>query len=203
MSHMAQVETLFARLRTAEWTARAQLVAGCADDAANIERFLSRPLDRARREALEFAGGFGSILDADLARSLWREAFERIASTCAQSVFANADLRIRARFREYTNLLGIAEAGIASDLVALHPIRTKHPLPRMFAIVHLEFDDGALPAPPENNSDIAVWTETLHVSVRRELVARIDVALDRVLTSGSQRMGIIKTRLDLAFWSLA
>ena len=203
MSGVLRVEALFARLRTAEWTARAQLVSGCADDVAKIERLLERPLERAREEAHNFAASFGAMLDDELGRSLRNDAFLSIGMTCAQAVFANADLRAHARFRIYAGALRTGEADIAARIAATRLVPPKRPLPRMFAIAHLDFDERVLPGAPESDSEISDWIVRLRTSICDELMARIDVALSRVLACGLERLAAVKTRLDLVSYERA
>lgn len=198
MPHSPHLEALFSALRGVERTARARLIAGCADDTAKIERFFERPLSAARRDAHEAMAGMGSIPNADLAVSLRREAFERIGATCAERVCANVGLRARARFRMYANALADAEARIADAIAAAHLVPAKRLLPRMFAVGRVYIDGFRIPDPPERQSEIDDWIEELRSQLQSEIWRRAQIALDRVLMSGFNRLGIIKTRIDLA-----
>jgi hypothetical protein len=202
MSQISRMEALFAALRGAEHMARAELIAGCEDDAAKIERFFERPLRAARREAYDALAGMGAISNVDLAVHLRREAFERLGTNCAEMVCANVGLRARARFRMYANALAEAEVRIADAIAATHLVPAKRPLPRMFAIGRIDLDDFRIPDPPARSSEVDDWIEQLGIAIRDEIDAHMKVALDRVLTHGFDRLGIIKTRIDLALCSL-
>ena len=73
------LEELFANLRTVEQSARARLIAGCAEDDARLEQFFAHPLDVVEREAIAALAGEGTDLARDLRTNLRREAFDRIA----------------------------------------------------------------------------------------------------------------------------
>lgn len=184
MSHSLRLETLFAALRRVEREARLRLIAGCADDAARIERFLERPLSAARREAR--------------AANLRRDALEHIAVRCAEAVRSNVQLRARARFKIYTSELAESETRIADAIRATHLVAAKRLLPRMFAIGRINIAGMRLPEPPEHQSEIDDWIKELRRAIRDEIGACMQAALDRVLANGLDRLGVIKTRIGLA-----
>ena len=198
MSHTSHMEALFAALRDVERSARARLIAGCAEDNARIERFLERPVAVARREAHDAMAGIGAIPDTDLAANLRREAFERIGITFAETVCSNVGLRARARFKMYANDLAGAEVIIAQALAETHLVPAKRLLPRMFAIGRLDIDEMRIPDPPRLPSEIDDWVEALRTGIRFEIQELVIAARDRVLTHGFDRLGIVKTRIDLA-----
>jgi hypothetical protein len=78
--------------RAREAAARSELEAGCRSDLAHSSSFLALPLRKAR-----------------LAASLGTQHADVIARDCASSVFANASVRFRARFRTYAETLVEAE----------------------------------------------------------------------------------------------
>jgi len=194
----SRLETLFANLRSVERDARARLAAGCAEDDARIERYFERPLGIARDNAVAALAAMGCALESDLARNLRRESFERIAMGFARLVSANVDLRARARFRLYTQELADAEIAIAEAIAALRVVHAKRLLPRMFAIQRIAVDDLHYPDPPENSAEIDDWVEELHALVRSAVRRCVKASLARVLVHGSDRLGIVKTRINLA-----
>jgi hypothetical protein len=194
----SRLETLFANLRSVERDANARLVAGCAEDDARIERYFEGPLGLARDNAVAAFAAMGCALESDLARSLRRESFERIAMGFARLVSANVDLRARARFRLYAQELAGAEIAITEAIAALRVVRAKRLLPRMFAIQRVAVDDLHYPDPPEAASEIDNWVEELHVLVRSALQRGVKASLASVLVHGSNRLGIVSTRISLA-----
>ncbi len=184
---MEHTQALFAALRSAERRARTRLIAGCADDAAKIDRFFERPLAAARRDARDA-----------LAANLRCDAFERISTTCAQKVRANAGLRARARFRMYTNELAQAEAPIADAIAATGRVAAKRLLPRMFSVGRIEIGEPRTPHPPERQSDIDGWIKELRACICDEISAGAKVARERVLSHGFDRLAIVKARVELA-----
>jgi len=193
-----RLEVLFANLRSVEREARVRLIAGCAKDDACIERHFERPLRVAKSNAVAALAAMGSGLESDLARSLRRETFDRIAMGFARLVAANVDLRARARFRLYTQEIAECEVSIAEAIAALHVVPAKRLLPRMFAIHRVLVDDIRYLDPPERASDIDAWIEQLHEVVLEEMRRCVETSLLRVLAQGSARLGIVKTRIDLA-----
>ncbi|HTU69978.1 MAG TPA: hypothetical protein VMF11_06620 [Candidatus Baltobacteraceae bacterium] len=184
MSDSVRFEALFAALRSVEAEARVRLVAGCADDAARMERFLARPLGAARREAH--------------VANLGRETFERIAMRCARTACSNVQLRARARFKIYTSELAESETRIADAIRATHLVAAKRLLPRMFTIGRFDVAGMRIPEPPAHRSEVDDWIEELRGAVRDEIGAGLQAALDRVLAHGLDRLGIVKTRIGLA-----
>lgn len=194
----ARLETLFAELRSAERTARARLTAGCAEDGAAIDRFLERPIRTAEREAVDALAAIGCALEAELAKNLRRETFDRIGLTCAEAVLANVALRARARFRIYTSEIAEAELQIENAIAAFRRRSARRYIPPMFPIQRLHLDSLRLPEPPEHASEVGEWVDGLRASIRDEIRCCVDAALRRVLASGNERMGVVKTRIDLA-----
>ncbi len=201
MSARARLETLFDHLRRTERVERAELLAGYMQDVARIERFLEHPLAIAQREAEAALASMGTGLESELARSLLRESFDHIANEFARLVCASVGLRMRARFRIYANALAEAEVAIAECIVAISRVPTRHPIPKMFAIHRLEIDDLHVPAPPEDTSGLKVWTRALHDAILEKLRKSVEESLRYVLTQGSDRLGVVKTRINLALTS--
>ncbi|HTX57455.1 MAG TPA: hypothetical protein VMD47_10200 [Candidatus Acidoferrales bacterium] len=193
-----RLEALFADLRSIERDARARLVVGCAEDDARIERYFEKPLQILKNNAADALAAMGSGLERDLARNLRRETFDRIGMGFARLVSANVDLRARARFRLYAQELADAEIAIVQAIAAMRVVRAKRMLPRMFAIQRVSVDDLRFPEPPESASEIGDWVKELHGLVREAVRRRVDAALLRVLAHGSDRLGIVKSRIDLA-----
>jgi len=192
------MEALFAQLRIAERTARERLIAGCSDDDAKIDRFLDRPIAAAAVAAHEAMAAMGNVADPDLAKNLRREAFERIAEACVEAVISNAALRARARFRIYASEIATVEADIADFISASHLVPAKRILPRMFSVGRIESDEIRVPEPPLGDAEIDEWGRRLRVTARNELKARLKTARERTLRHGYDRLGIIRTRIDLA-----
>jgi len=198
MSQRTRMDGLFEQLRYAERSARARLLAGHADDVTKIERYFIHPMKVAERSACDALTGIGTVDDADLAAALRQEAFERIASACAESIFANVSLRLRARFRMYVDEIAQAEVRIADAISAAHLVRAKRILPRMFAVGRIDADALAIPRAPDDEASIEDWLELLSRAIHDELAAASKRALEKLLDQGYTRLGIIKTRIDLA-----
>ena len=203
MSSALPMDALFTSLRDAERTARTRLLAGCEDDARRIDRYFERPLHNARAEAIALLAGMGAALEPELSGSLRHEGFEEIGRRCAERVFANVDLRLRARMRIYTGALAEIEMQIASAIASVQRVPSKHPLPRMFSTPRLAIDDLALPNAPAEVAEVPAWIKRLRARIAAELRERIDEALERVLVRGKERLGIVKTRIDLALFAPA
>lgn len=195
------LEELFANLRTVEQSARARLIAGCAEDDARLEQFFAHPLDVVEREAIAALAGEGTGLARDLRTNLRREAFDRIALGFGRSVCANVGLRARARFKIYTRELADAEIAIAEAIAVMRVVRAKRLLPKMFAIHRITIEDLRIPLAPEDVSEVDDWVEQLHRLVRDEVRCTVAASRDRVLAHGSERLGIIKTRISLAMFA--
>lgn len=166
-------ENLFDDLRRAEQAARAELLAGCAQDAARIEDFFTRTLDVVRCEALA---------------AFERKSLDRIGSNFVQLVSANVGLRLRARFRIYVNALAHAEVAIAANVT----------LPRMFPVRGPAFGEVRVPSAPATANGIEYWTRQLQHAVVDALRDGIDGSLARVLSQGTHRLCVVKARIDLA-----
>ncbi|HUA07970.1 MAG TPA: hypothetical protein VMA98_01775 [Candidatus Acidoferrales bacterium] len=108
------------------------------------------------------------------------------------------DLRARARFRMYTQELLDAEIAIAEAIAAMRVVRAKRLLPRMFPIHRVALGDLRYPEPPQLASDVRDWVEELHCLVREEVRRSVESSLLRVLAQGTDRLGIVKTRIELA-----
>ncbi|MGB6984919.1 MAG: hypothetical protein WBD74_02960 [Candidatus Aquilonibacter sp.] len=184
-----RLEALFIDLRSIERAARVRLLAGCAEDEARIEEFFERPLCKAKTDAT-----------LALAR---QDGFDRIALTFARAVWANVNLRLRARFKIYTSELADAEIAIALAIAATRTARAKRHLPRMFALQRVRIDEAPAPDAPRHASEIATWVEELHGLVRDEVRRSVTISLGRVLAQGTNRLGVVKTRIDLALPRLA
>lgn len=170
-----------AQLREIERRARDTLVAGCRSDVEGLERFMTRPLQRAKSAFNE------GRLQAD-----------NIAQRCAWEVFANADVRARARFATYAatlaeaewQFLGAARAAIAAPDLSLHH-------GRRITLPHLEIQAPCLQIPERGISQGAAdeWAHALRAHLREALAAEIFRALHVVLRRG---MGsLARTRIEL------
>ena len=180
----SHLEALFADLREVERAARARLLAGCAEDEARIDEFFERPLRRMRADAaLAFAH---------------HDGFDRVALRFSRAVWANVGLRLRARFKIYASELAGAETAIASAIAAIRTTRAKRHLPKMFAIQRVTIDAVHAPAAPQHAAEIGDWVDELHQAVRVEVRRSVAVSLGRVLAQGANRLGVVKTRIDLA-----
>ncbi|HTX03578.1 MAG TPA: hypothetical protein VMD07_07840 [Candidatus Acidoferrales bacterium] len=183
-----------------EKVARARLIAGCADDDARLEQFFAHPLDVVEREAIAALAGEGASLERDLANNLRQDAFDRIGLGFGRLVCANVGLRARARFKIYTREIADAEIAIAEAIAVMRVQRAKRLLPKMFAIQRVTIEDLRIPAAPQQASEVPDWVDELHRLVRDEVRCSVAVSRDRVLAHGSERLGIVKTRIELAIF---
>ncbi|MGA8841327.1 MAG: hypothetical protein WBG27_00370 [Candidatus Aquilonibacter sp.] len=196
-----RLEELFTNLRRVEKAARARLIAGCAEDDARLEEFFVHPLRVVEREAIAALAGQGTGLERDLATNLGRDVFDRIGLGFGRFVCANIGLRARARFKIYAREITDAEIAIIEAIAVMRVLRAKRRLPKMFAIQRVTIEDLRIPAGPEHASEVRAWVDELHRLVRDEVRRTLAASRDRVLAHGSERMGIVKTRIDLALFA--
>jgi len=201
MPHTPYLEELFARLRSVEKAARARLIAGCAEDDERLEQFFANPLRVVEREALAALDGQSTNLERDLATNLRRDIFDRIGLGFGRLVCANVGLRARARFKIYAREIADAEIAIAEAIAVMRVVRAKRLLPKMFAIQRVWIEDLRVPPGPEHASEVCAWVGELHRLVRDEVRCTVALSRDHVLAHGSERMGIVKTRIALAMFA--
>ena len=195
-----RLDVLFANLRSVEHAARSRLIAGCAEDEGRLQQFFRHPLTVLERDASATMCAMGAALESDLAKNLRRDAFDRIGLGFARLVCANVGLRARARFKIYTRELADAELAIIEGIAAIRVARAKRLLPKMFAIQRFTVEDLRIPAPPRSDSEIREWVDELHRLVLDEVRTTVAVSRDRVLAHGSERLGIVKSRITLALF---
>ena len=198
-----RLEELFADLRNVERGARERLIAGCAEDDARLEQFFAHPLTVVEREAVAALAGEGTNLERDLANNLRRDVFDRIGLGFGRLVCANVGLRARARFKIYARELAGAEMAIVEAIAVMRVVRARRILPKMFAIQRVTIEDIRIPSAPEHASEVRAWVAELHRLVRDEVRCSVAVSRDRVLAHGSERLGIVKTRIALAIFAPA
>lgn len=168
-----------AQLAMAEGRAREALIDGCRSDLAAIERLLSGPLERAKI-------------------ALMNEKPDEAALACSWEVFANANVRFRARFAMYASELADAEQQFIDATCALigdcdmdvHSAR-RITLPRMNAEDYRSFNAHCERSPDA----IEMWLKQLEVFLRRSLEREAELALRAVIDRGS--MSIARTRIAL------
>lgn len=193
----ASLDHLISRLRNAEKIARKRLECGCAEDMANLDNYLDRPLRAAEKDASAILCEAARESRSEVADDADREGFRRIGIRCARLACANLDMRARARFRIYTASFVAIEADIANALVT---DRTSRRLfPRMFVIPHLAVGGNRLPEGPRSPSRVCVWSQQLRIDIRIELAAQMRDALSVVLGHGFERLAAVNARINLAF----
>lgn len=193
----SEARSLFPTLCIAERSARARLITGCEQDLKNASRFLERPLANARLEATYV---FHALTAAAHEAADRRAMFARIASQCADVASDNIGLRARARFRMYSDALAAVESDIAIALRGASHRSSKRILPRMFAMQKVVLKLTAAPTPPLYASGIPVWVARLESVITQAIVNTVEAALARTTQLGLERLGIVKSRIDLALY---
>jgi hypothetical protein len=185
------------RLVHAEKASRQALVDGCRSDLAAIERFLARPLREAKL-SLEEELASGGELEPLLRHNLLRENAASIAMRCTWHVFANANIRFRARFGLY--VLAVAEAErefIAAASAALGDPGLSVHAQRQIVIPHLDLGDETRVAPDHNPSveGAEAWVAELQTHLRDALEQEVWLAVKAVAARGYA--SIARTRVAL------
>lgn len=187
-----------ARLREAEKTAREVLNNGCSADLESIECFLDRPLSQAKAEFEAHIFGLGPV-DVTLHRNILIQEVQEVAWRCARNVFANADVRFRARFRIYADVLAEAEQRFLDAARAAEKslrIRDR----RRITVPHLEPDDESFIILQRDvfQSTLDSWIAELEKSLRIALVREVTCARHVVLKRGSASLARTRVALRLA-----
>lgn len=161
------------KLRERERAALERLRQGCWEDIASSAWLLARPLRAACEELRDEIAGTGR-LDADVSRSLRAQRAEEIAVACVRKVFANADVRFRARFAIYAHSLQDAQS------------ETLPAGRRLITIPHLALEDADAVVPhfAPTLDDIAEWRNELERSIAAALGAALEAALHTIAERG-------------------
>jgi hypothetical protein len=173
----------FQGLRRAEQAARTALEAGCRGELEQVERFIERPLCKARLEMAAYLTSLGAR-DPILSANLKREYAENVALRCARDAFANASVRFRARFLTYAEALVAAQRNfIEASTLSLDCSHLR--APRRIVLPRVELGDERSLAPEcePSVSDIDEWTadlkRRLQMALRSVVVAACAKTLDR------------------------
>jgi hypothetical protein len=156
--------------RKNEREARRRLEEGCASDLASMELLFAATMTLARQQLHDALAESG----ADL-----RSATELIAASCARRLRDSADVRFRARFRNY------AEAVWQSEAHLLVP-------PRRIALPHVELEPPCAPPLPAKPEKLHVdeWLSQLSAALREALHGAVEIArrkaVRRVIASSAR-----------------
>ncbi len=160
--------------RAQEAVARSELDAGCRSDLAHSLTFTALPLRKAR-----------------LAAGLGAEHADVIARECASSVFANASVRFRARFRTYAETLVDAERRFVETALSGtgergRPARAARqiPVPR----IDLYDERSILPQSRLWLSETGPWMLELENRLQRVLESNVNSARRKLLERGERQM---------------
>lgn len=174
------------RLVSIEKTSRQTLIEGCRSDFAAIGRLFARPLREAKVALSEELASCGD-LELALRRNLVREEAVNIATRCAWAVFANANVRFRARCRFYACAVAEAEREFLGAACAVlgDPVVNVH-AQRQIVILHLNLADEARVAPDCDPSadGVDAWIAELQRNVREALEQQLWLAVKAVTDRG-------------------
>ncbi|MGH7738327.1 MAG: hypothetical protein ACREMP_10755 [Candidatus Tyrphobacter sp.] len=167
-------------VREEERRAREELARGCERDLLTIERFVRRPGSMACAELRDAMLSLGAEMDADLRKQLIAQAVDEIASRCARRAFSSADVRLRARFRNYADALVEAEKRASPG---------RH---RRIVVPHLDAhcDRSVLPRTEPSTTTLDEWTADLRQLVVDALRDSIEAA--RRLVERRGREGVAR-----------
>jgi hypothetical protein len=176
--------------RAEEAAARSALEAGCRSDLAQSGSFIALPLRKARLELEGYLESLGTI-QPRLAVSLGTQRAEAVARDCANSVFANASVRFRARFRTYAEVLVDAErrfveAAMPGGVEQGRPTRTARqiPVPR----IDVYEERSILPQSRLSLPESGPWVLELENCLQRTLESNVNAARRRLLDRGERQM---------------
>jgi len=173
------------RLREAERTAAEALDQGCSNELAAIAVLVDRPLRRARER---------------LGRSLRIEQVTEIALRCKREIFANADVRFRARYGFYTEALAEAEREfleVARRVTGAVGLRER----RKVALPHIGVVDDrseTLALELSLSSDIDASVEKLRKRICNALVCEVERSRKVVIKRGRASLARTLVALRLA-----
>lgn len=187
------------RLALSERRARELLTQGCAADLRTIDRFISRPLERAKEKLLDELHAVGDI-DRTFRRNLLRELSETIALECSREVFANVDVHFRARFALYADALAQAEQAFVDDiriLIADPQVRVHYQRRVTLPHVVLEDERSVVPDCEPSLEDARKWINELRVLLGLELEQQVYRAI-RALTDRASA-SVARTRVAVRY----
>lgn len=196
---MVNLTPLGTRLIEAEKAARQELIRGCTSDLARLERLMAGPLERAKAALHEELLSIGD-LEPTLRANLQRENAEKIALECAWDVFANANVRFRARFGLYASAVAEAEQEfINAARAAIGDFEMHVHGQRRISVPHLRGEDERYVVPDCEISWNALgeWIGELSGRLRDSLVQEVERTLDVVTERGST--SVIRTRITLRY----
>jgi hypothetical protein len=181
------------RLREAERKAREALEQGCADDLMRVALLFGGPLRHAGAKLETWLLGLGSS-DSIFERTILMEQVIDVQRDCMARVFANANVRFRARFGIYASALAEAEHEFlrtSSELADAHFGES-----RRIALPHIKTPDD-WPRTPESEissaSDVDEWTERLGQAIFSCLAREVNRARAALLRRG--RASLARTQL--------
>jgi hypothetical protein len=174
--------------RAQEAAARSELEAGCRSDLAHSGTFVALPLRKARLELDSYLESLGTI-QPRLAASLGAQQADVIARDCASSVFANASVRFRARFRTYAELLVDAERRFVETAMfgerSCPPRAVRQiPVPR----IDLYDERSILPQSRLWLPETGPWMLELETRLQRALESNVNSARRKLLDRGERQM---------------
>jgi hypothetical protein len=176
--------------RAQEAAARSELEAGCRSDLLHSGTFVALPLRKARLELDSYLESLGTI-QPRLAVSLGAQHADVIARDCAISVFANASVRFRARFRTYAEILVDAERRFVETAMPGtdergRPARAVRqiPVPR----IDLYDERSILPQGRLWVPDSGPWMLELENRLQRTLESNVNSARRKLLDRGERQM---------------
>ncbi len=160
-------------LRENERAALALLREGCSADLASVRRLVAGPLRDARERLTAEITSMGR-LEPYARQALLRAYAEGIAMECAREVFANADVRFRARFGIYASALAAASE------------RARSPYRRRITLPHLRIENerDVLPQREIMLDEVDAWVDDLGTRVRAALQNAVNAACRDVARRG-------------------
>jgi hypothetical protein len=176
--------------RAEEATARSELEAGCRSDLAHSRSFIALPLRKARLELDSYLESLGTI-QPRLAVSLGAQHADIIARDCASSVFANASVRFRARFRTYAEILVDAERRFVETAMPGGDERGRATrATRQILVPRIDLYDerSILPQSSLSPPETGPWMLELENRLQGTLESNVDAARRKLLDRGERQM---------------
>lgn len=176
--------------RAEEAAARSELETGCRSDLQHSSSFIALPLRKAHLELDSYLGSLGTI-QPRLAASLGAQQADVIARDCASSVFANASVRFRARFRTYAEILVDAERRFVETAMSGSDERGRPARAvRQIAVPRIDLYDerSILPQSRLSLPETGPWMLELENRLQRTLESNVDSARRKLLDRGERQM---------------
>ncbi len=174
-------------LRDDEAAARVVLESGCRTDLSTLDRFVAKPVRRAREELADHFLSLGTLAP-DLSAALTRSHSELVAMRCAQMAFENAGVRFRARFGFYAEaLLAAQERFVRAAAQGAGDLAKPPRPPRRIALPRIEVDDEReiLPDAACSFAEIDGWIAELEQRLRSALVEHVERAMRSLIGRGA------------------